>query len=117
MRPLYKMLFLSFCSGYKISYFNNLQTEWEALKSKIVKGRQVVISAEEFCTKTDPYVLIGHNSTGYKIVLSKTLSAEYEKHLPNMMERFTCADCGASFSHINMLSNHLHLVHMNKVSL
>ena len=80
-----------------------------------LKGRQIVIPEDEFCLKIDPSVLMGHSSTSYKIVLSKAMTKEYKKYVPSAKHRFTCADCGASFHHFHILSNHLQVVHMTGV--
>ena len=87
-------------------------------KKMKLRGRIIVVPEDQLCEKVDPYVLLGHSSTAYKIAISKTLSKEYQKHISSaVMHRFTCADCGASFIHFHMLSNHLHLAHMPGVNI
>ena len=86
-------------------------------KKMKLRERLIIVPEDELCEKADPYVLLGHSSTAYKIAISKTLSTEYKKHIPSAMHRFTCADCGASFIHFHMLSNHLHLAHMTGVNI
>ena len=81
-----------------------------------VKGRQIIIPEDEFCIQADPSVLIGHTSTSYKIVLSKAMSNEYKKYVPTAKNRFTCADCGSSFNHFHILSNHIQMLHINEVN-
>ena len=83
------------------------QIEWEAIKSKLkIKGRQIIILDDDFSFQVDPKVLMGFSSSNYKIVLSKEVFKEYKKHIPTAKNRFTCADCGASFNHFHILSNH-----------
>lgn len=81
-----------------------------------LKGRQIIIPEDEFCLQIDPSVLMGHVSTNYKTVLSKNLTNEYKKYVPSAKHRFTCADCGASFHHFHILSNHIQLAHMTEVN-
>ena len=93
------------------------QIEWEAIKSKLkMKGRQIIILDEDFSFQVDPKVLMGYSSSNYKIVLSKQVFKEYKKHIPTAKNRFTCADCGASFNHFHILSNHIHVTHMLEVT-
>ena len=80
-----------------------------------MKGRQLIISDDDFCFQVDPNVLMGHSSNNYKIVLSKEIIKEYKKHIPSAKNRFTCADCGASFNHFHILSNHIHVAHIEEV--
>jgi hypothetical protein len=81
-----------------------------------LQGRQIVLPEDEFCLKIDPSVLIGHTSTNYKTVLSKAIADEYKKHVPSAKLRFTCSDCGASFNHFHILSNHIQMVHIIEVN-
>ena len=81
-----------------------------------VKGRQIVIPEDEFCIQADPSVLIGHTSTNYKTVMSKSIADEYKKHVPTAKNRFTCADCGSSFHHFHILTNHIQMAHVNEVN-
>ena len=86
------------------------------MKSKLrIKGRQIVISEDDFCLQVDPKVLMGHSSNNYKIVLSQALFKEYKEQVPSAKNRFTCADCGASFNHFHILSNHIHMAHILEV--
>ena len=100
----------------RLVIINSFQIEWEAMKSKLrIKGRQIVISEDDFCLQVDPKVLMGHSSNNYKIVLSQALFKEYKEQVPSSKNRFTCADCGASFNHFHILSNHIHMAHILEV--
>ena len=75
-----------------------------------------MIPEDEFSLKLDPHILMGYNSTNYKMVLSKSISNEYMKHASgNAKHRFICADCGSSFHHFHILSNHIQMAHILQV--
>ena len=93
------------------------QVEWDGIKSNLkVKGRQIIIPEDDFCLEIDPRVLMGHSSSNYKIVLSQDMFSEYKKDVATATHRFTCADCGSSFQHFHILSNHIHMAHILEVS-
>ena len=77
-----------------------------------------MIPEDEFSLKLDPHILMGYNSTNYKMVLSKSISNEYMKHASrDAKHRFICADCGSSFHHFHILSNHIQMAHIVQVRL
>ena len=77
-----------------------------------------MIQEDEFSMKLDPHILMGYNSTNYKMVLSKSISNEYMKQASrDVKHRYICADCGSSFHHFHILSNHIQMAHIVQVRL
>ena len=82
-----------------------VQSEFEGI-NKVQSEQKVFISIEEF-SRLAPTVVLGHKTTWLQMMLSSTLANEYKIKMPGSKHQFCCCDCGASFHHLHMLTNHV----------
>ena len=88
-----------------------IDSEFEAL-NKVQAEEKVFISLEEF-SRLVPTVILGHKTTWLQMILSNTLANEYKRLIPSAQHSFCCCDCGASFHHLHMLTNHVQVAHVD----
>ena len=86
------------------------ESEFGNLKKVHVKDR-IYISIEEF-GKVNPLIIMGQRPTWLKMLLSPILATEYKRQIPAAKNPFCCCDCGASFHHMHMLTNHIQTAHV-----